>query len=345
MKNLKTYTEDELKNIIIDLGEKSFRSKQLFEWIHDKRVRSIDEISVFSKKTIENLKKSEYECQSLEIVERIDSKDKYTQKYLFKLSDGNIIESVLMKYKHGYSACLSTQVGCRMGCEFCASTKNGLVRSLEAGEILDQVYQMEKDFSINISNIVLMGTGEPLDNFNEVIKFFELIHSESGKNLGYRHITLSTCGLVPKIYELADLMYPITLSISLHSPYDEERKKIMPIANKYSIKEIVDSCKYYFKKTGRRITFEYTLIKGVNDGNSEAKALADLLKDFNAHVNLIPLNEIKESSMKTSTGENIKKFKAKLDKLGINATIRREMGLDINAACGQLRKDYMEQSM
>jgi len=345
MKNLKDYTQKELKLIMAEIGEKPFRAKQLFEWIHDKQVNNISNITVFSKKTIDALERHEYGLDNLEIIKRFDSKDKHTSKYLFKLVDGHAIESVLMKYKHGYSACLSTQVGCRMGCEFCASTKNGLVRNLKASEILDQVYQIEKDFSIKISNIVLMGTGEPLDNFDEVIKFFELIHSENGKNLGYRHITLSTCGIVPKIYDLADYLFPITLSISLHSPYDEERKKIMPVANKYTISEIIEACKYYFEKTGRRITFEYTLIQDINDGDKEAKALANLLKGLNAHVNLIPLNEIKESSMKTSTGKNVKNFQNKLERYGLNATVRREMGLDINAACGQLRKDYMEQSM
>ncbi|MCT4660375.1 MAG: 23S rRNA (adenine(2503)-C(2))-methyltransferase RlmN [Tissierellales bacterium] len=342
MKNLKTYTNEELQNIIESIGEKKFRAKQLFEWIHGKRVNQMDDITVLSKKIIEKISLNGYTVQSLSKVKRFDSKDKHTHKYLFKLEDDHVIESVLMKYHHGYSACLSTQVGCRMGCNFCASTKAGLVRNLTAGEIVDQIYQMEKDLNISISNIVLMGTGEPLDNFEEVVKFFRIVHDELGKNLGYRHITLSTCGLVPKIYELANLNIPITLSISLHSPFDDKRKEIMPIANKYSIDEIIKACKYYFNSTGRRITFEYTLIKGVNDGEREARAIGKLIKGLNAHVNLIPLNEIRESELETSTDGNVQNFKCILEKIGVNSTIRREMGLDINAACGQLRKDYMD---
>lgn len=342
MENLKKYTLEELQEIIESVGEKKFRAKQIFEWIHGKKVKNLDDITVLSKKIVEKIKNNGNYIGNISKIKRFDSKDKHTHKYLFKLEDGHAIESVLMKYHHGYSACLSTQVGCRMGCTFCASTKAGLVRNLSAGEIVDQVYQMEKDLNVSISNIVLMGTGEPLDNFDEVSKFFEIIHSDLGKNLGYRHITLSTCGIVPQIYKFADLELPITLSISLHSPFDEGRREIMPIANKYSIVEIIEACKYYFDKTGRRITFEYTLIKNVNDGKKEAEAIGNLIRGLNAHVNLIPLNEIKESKLETATNDNVERFKGVLAKLGVNSTIRREMGLDINAACGQLRKDYMD---
>ncbi|WP_069650213.1 23S rRNA (adenine(2503)-C(2))-methyltransferase RlmN [Caloranaerobacter ferrireducens] len=339
-KDLKSLTLDELKNLFESIGEKSFRGKQAFKWIHQRMINSINDITEFSK-TLKDKLNYEYKITKLQIVKRFDSKIDETKKYLFLLEDGNIIESVMMKYKHGISVCISTQVGCKMGCSFCASTKGGFVRNLTPGEIVDQVYQIQKDLDVKVSNIVLMGSGEPLDNFDNVIKFLELIHCKSGQNLGYRHITLSTCGIVPKIYELANLKIPITLSISLHSAFDNERRKIMPIANKYTIKDILDACKYYVSKTNRRITFEYTLINGVNDSVRHANELTKLLSGILCHVNLIPLNPIKEANFKTSKDANVLKFKEILESRNINTTIRREMGGDINAACGQLRRDYM----
>lgn len=342
-KDLKSLTLDELKNLFESVGEKSFRGKQAFKWIHQKMINSINDITEFSK-TLKDKLNHEYKITKLQIVKRFDSKIDETKKYLFLLEDGNIIESVMMKYKHGISVCISTQVGCKMGCSFCASTKGGFVRNLTPGEIVDQVYQIQKDLDVKVSNIVLMGSGEPLDNFDNVIKFLELIHCKSGQNLGYRHITLSTCGIVPKIYELANLKIPITLSISLHSPFDNERKKIMPIANKYTIKDILDACKYYVSKTNRRITFEYTLINGVNDSIRHADELTKLLSGILCHVNLIPLNPIKEANFKTSKDVHVLKFKEMLESRNINTTIRREMGGDINAACGQLRRDYINEN-
>ncbi|KPU28270.1 ribosomal RNA large subunit methyltransferase N [Caloranaerobacter sp. TR13] len=342
-KDLKSLTLDELKDLFKNIGEKSFRGKQAFSWIHHRMIDSIDDITEFSK-TLRDKLNYEYKITKLQIVKRFDSKIDETKKYLFLLEDGNIIESVMMKYKHGISVCISTQVGCKMGCSFCASTKGGFIRNLTPGEIVDQVYQIQKDLDVKVSNIVLMGSGEPLDNFDNVIKFLELIHCKNGQNLGYRHITLSTCGIVPKIYELANLKMPITLSISLHSAYDSERKKIMPIANKYTIKDILDACNYYVSKTNRRITFEYTLINAVNDSARHANELAKLLSGILCHVNLIPLNPIKEASFNTSKDVNVLRFKEILESRNIKTTIRREMGRDINAACGQLRRDYMNKS-
>ncbi|KGG81118.1 ribosomal RNA large subunit methyltransferase N [Caloranaerobacter azorensis H53214] len=342
-KDLKSLTLDELKNLFESIGEKSFRGQQAFKWIHKKMINSIDDITEFSKILKDKLNQ-EYKITKLQIVKRLDSKIDETKKYLFLLEDGNIIESVMMKYKHGISVCISTQVGCKMGCSFCASTKGGFIRNLTPGEIVDQVYQIQKDLNVKVSNIVLMGSGEPLDNFNNVIKFLELIHCKSGQNLGYRHITLSTCGIVPRIYDLANLKIPVTLSISLHSAFDDERKKIMPIANKYTIKDILDACRYYINKTNRRVTFEYTLINSVNDSERHANELAKLLSGMLCHVNLIPLNPIKEANFKTSKGTNVLKFKEILESRNINTTVRREMGGDINAACGQLRRDYMNEN-
>ncbi len=340
--DLKSLEVEELEEIFKNLGEKKYRSHQTFKWIHQKMVSSIDDITELPQGLRDKLN-SNFAISKLKIVKRLDSQYDDTSKYLFVLDDGNIIESVMMKYKHGVSVCLSTQVGCRMGCEFCASTKSGLVRNLLPGEILEQFYQIQKDQGKNITNVVLMGSGEPLDNYDNVMKFFKVIHDEEGQNLGYRHITISTCGLVPKIYDLADEGIPINLSISLHSPFDEERKKIMPIAKRYSIYEIMEACNYYIAKTNRRITFEYTLIHDVNDKLTDALELVKLFKGMLCHVNLIPLNSIKEFIHNKSNEIAIKKFKEILVKNGINTTIRREMGADVNAACGQLRRDYIEE--
>ncbi len=339
--DLKSLEIEELEEIFFNLGEKKYRARQAFKWIHQKMVSSIDDITELPQGLRDKLN-SRYRLSMLKIAERLDSKQDDTSKYLFILDDGNIIESVMMKYKHGISVCLSTQVGCRMGCEFCASTKSGLVRHLLPGEILEQFYQIQRDQNISISNVVLMGSGEPLDNYDNVMKFFRIIHDKDGQNLGYRHITISTCGLATRIYDLADEGVPINLSISLHSPFDEERKKIMPIAKKYSIHEIMEACSYYIAKTNRRVTFEYTLINGINDEPKDALEIVKLLKDMLCHVNLIPLNSIKEFSHTKSNESSVQKFKDILLKNRINATIRREMGADVNAACGQLRRDYID---
>ena len=273
---------------------------------------------------------------NLKLVSKLDG----TRKYLFELNDGNIIESVMMEYEHGVTVCISNQVGCRMGCRFCASTIDGLVRNLEPWEILDQIIKIQEDIGKRVSNLVLMGSGEPLDNFDNTKQFLKLVNDKNGLNIGYRHITLSTCGVVPKMYELADLEIPINLALSLHSPYDESRKEIMPIANAYSIKEVIDACKYYIKKTNRRVTFEYSLIKGVNDSQEDAKKLASLLKGMLCHVNLIPINKVDERDYEKPDKTYIYKFRDNLQKENIPATIRREMGADINGACGQLRRKH-----
>ncbi|WP_279230295.1 23S rRNA (adenine(2503)-C(2))-methyltransferase RlmN [Thermohalobacter berrensis] len=339
--DLKSFNLEELKKLMVEIGEKSFRGQQIFNWIHQKNVESFQDITVLSKELRDKLE-NKYKITNLKIFKRFDSKIDNTKKYLFLLEDGNIIESVMMEYKHGVSVCLSTQVGCKMGCTFCASTKDGLIRNLTTGEILDQVYKIQKDLNIKVSNIVLMGSGEPLDNYENVLKFLRIINHKHGQNIGYRHITLSTCGIVPNIYKLADEKLPITLSISLHATNDNERKKVMPITYKYSISEVIKACKYYIEKVNRRVTFEYTLIKGVNDTKENAKKLANLLKGMLCHVNLIPLNPIKEVDYRSSNKKSVKNFKRELENRGIKATIRREMGRDINAACGQLRRKYME---
>lgn len=342
--DLKSLSLSELKEIFNVLGEKAFRAEQTFKWIHHKRIENIDDITVLSKSLKENLKLN-FKISNIRLLKRFDSKIDDTKKYLFILDDDNIIESVMMKHPHGISLCLSTQVGCKMGCVFCASTKDGLIRNLTSSEIIDQVYKIQDDLNMKVSNIVLMGSGEPLDNYNNVIKFLKTIHSEKGQNLGYRHITLSTCGIVPKIIELADEELPITLSISLHAATDIERSKIMPISNRYKIDDILNACKYYINKTNRRITFEYTLIKGINDDKKDAVNLSKLLKGMLCHVNLIPLNPIKEVELKKTNDNYVNRFKQILDDYNINATIRKERGADINAACGQLRRDYLNSNL
>ena len=341
MKNidLKSYTLEELENLIISLREKKYRAVQMFEWMHQQNIKTIDDITIIPK-NFRNEISQKYFIDSLRIEKRFDSRIDGTKKYLIRLNDNHLIESVLMKYKHGYSACLSTQVGCRMGCLFCASTKGGLVRDLTAGEMLDQVYQMQKDAEVRISNVVLMGSGEPLENLEDVMKFLSIIHDEHGQNIGYRHITLSTVGIPEKIKQLADMGLQITLSISLHAPNDELRKKIVPVAKKYSIRSILGACTYYIEKTHRRITFEYALIKDLNDSIENARELAKLLKGMLCHVNLIPMNPIKESELQPSSKKTVQKFSDILVLKGRNVTTRRELGQDINAACGQLRRDY-----
>ena len=339
--DIKSLNFDELQKLITDLGGQTFRAKQIYSWLHQKDVVSFEEMTNLSKDFREKLNNF---CviTSLKPVEVLTSKIDDTKKFLFELEDGNVIESVLMKYHHGNSACISTQAGCRMGCKFCASTLDGLERNLKPSEMLDEIYRMQQISGEKVSNIVLMGSGEPLDNYENVLKFIDLITDEKGKNISNRNITLSTCGLVPEIYRLAESKRQLTLAISLHASNDSTRRKLMPIANKYSIHEILEACRYYFDKTGRRISFEYSLVAGVNDNLSEAEELAGLLKGRNCHVNLIPVNPIKERTFRRSDRQAVERFQAYLVKKGINATIRREMGSDINGACGQLRKSYKE---
>lgn len=335
--NLKDLTYDGLKELILKLKEPQYRAKQIFSWLH-RGAESFDEMSDISKALKEKLQEISY-ISSLEIEEKFVSKQDETRKYLFKLKDGNFIESVLMKYSHGYSICVSSQVGCRMGCKFCASTLNGRVRNLTAGEILDQILTVQKDAGVKISNIVMMGIGEPLDNFENVLIFLENVTSPNGLNIGMRHITISTCGLTDKIRELADMKLQLTLSVSLHASRDSVRSSIMPVNKIHPIDGLMDACDYYTQKTNRRISFEYTLIDGVNDNLSEAEELLKLLKGKLCHVNLIPVNPVKETGFKRTDRKNAEKFQLYLDRRGVPTTIRREMGSDINAACGQLRNN------
>lgn len=340
MYNILDFTLEELQNWMKENGESAFRAKQVFSWIY-KEVWNFDDMKNIPGSLKEKLKEN-FLIDIPKIVEVYESNVDGTKKILLSFNDNNLIECVLMKYKHGNSICVSTQVGCRMGCKFCASTIGGRIRDLTSGEILAEIMVAQKLLGERISNVVLMGSGEPLDNFDNVIKFLKLVNADYGLNIGQRHITLSTCGIVPKIKELADLNLSITLAISLHAFSDEKRKTIMPIANKYSISEILEACKYYMNKTGRRITYEYSLVSGVNDGKEDAKSLAQLLKNMNCHVNLIPVNEIKENSLKRPSKKTIEDFEEILKAHGIEVTVRREMGTDINAACGQLRRSYLD---
>lgn len=340
MINILDFTLKDLENWMIEHKEKSFRAKQIFSWIYKFKF-DFAEMNNLPKNLIEKLSNNFY-IGIPKIIEEYKSKIDETHKLLLMYNDGNIIETVIMKYKHGYSICVSTQVGCRMGCKFCASTIEGRVRDLSGGEILAEILVAQKVLGSRISNVVLMGSGEPLDNYDNVLKFLELVNSEYGLNIGQRHITLSTCGIVPKIYDLADKNYSITLAISLHATNDEKRREIMPIGNKYSIKEILEACNYYINKTGRRITFEYSLVKDVNDSIKDASELGILLKGMLCHVNLIPVNEVRENTFRRSSEKAIKEFENTIKNMGIEVTVRREMGRDINAACGQLRRSYMD---
>ena len=340
MIDLKDLTFEELGELLSGIGEPKFRTKQIFAWLH-RGVTSFDEMTDISKKTREKLAELSF-VSTLEIEEKYVSRLDKTTKYLFRLPDGNCIESVVMYYKHGISICISSQVGCRMGCRFCASTIGGLYRSLTAGEILNQGIFAQKDIGERISNIVMMGIGEPLDNYDNVVKFLHNVNHPEGLNIGYRHISLSTCGLVDKIYRLAEENLPITLSVSLHAPNNEIRDEIMPVNHKFRIEELIKACRDYIKTTTRRISFEYSLISGVNDSVENAKELAALLKGMLCHVNLIPVNQVKERGFHKGTRAEIEKFQNTLVSLGINATVRRELGSDISASCGQLRKRLMD---
>ena len=341
MKDIKSLTLSQLKDEMALLGEKPFRAGQIYKWLHVKLVSSFDDMTDLSAALREKLS-SEYEITDLKQLQVQVSKDDGTRKYLFELGDGNTVESVLMRYHHGNSVCISSQVGCRMGCKFCASTIGGCIRSLEPSEMLDQIYKITNDINERVSNVVVMGMGEPLDNFDNLIRFITLVTDENGLNISQRNITVSTCGLVPEIRKLADLHLSITLAISLHAGTDEKRKALMPIANKYSLDELLDACSYFFKETGRRLTFEYALIAGVNDTPGDADEIALLARKVSAHVNLIPVNPVTETGFRPTSGKETNAFKQALEKRGVNSTVRREMGRDIDGACGQLRKRMSE---
>jgi len=340
-RNIAAMTLEELTELIKGYGEPAYRAKQIFERIHGGNALSLEEITNIPKALREKLTGDGIDIFPVRILERLESKLDGTRKYIIGLHDGNVIESVLMEYKHGFSICISSQVGCRMGCSFCASTVEGRIRDLDAGEMLGQIYAIQKREGIRIHSLVIMGSGEPMDNFDNVVRFLTLISDPLGLNLSGRNITVSTCGLVEKMRELADMKFTLTLAVSLHSPTDELRQTFMPVAKKYSIAQIMDAADYYFEQTGRRVTFEYSLIKGVNDTPECAQELSKLLAGKNTHVNLIPVNPIKERKWERSSDNNVSAFKLMLEKNRINVTIRRGMGADIDAACGQLRRRYL----
>ena len=338
--DLKSLTLSELKKELEERGEKAFRAKQMYEWMHVKLARSFDEMSNLSKDLREKCKEW-YSYTALEAIQVQESKIDGTRKFLFKLHDGNVVESVWMKYKHGNSVCISSQVGCRMGCKFCASTLDGLERNLMPSEMLDQIYAITRLTGERVSNVVVMGTGEPMDNYDNLLQFIRILTDENGLNLSQRNLTVSTCGIVPRMRQLAEEHLQITLALSLHATTDEKRRNLMPIANRFSIEELMDACHYYFEQTGRRITFEYSLVGGVNDTKEDAEELIALAKPLCCHINLIPVNPIKERDYVQSDMSHIQGFKNKLEKNKINVTIRREMGRDIDGACGQLRRKHI----
>ncbi len=340
MKNIKDYNLDALKKEVETLGEKSFRAEQIFKWLFVEKVKSFDDMTNLSLELREKLKQN-YDICNFNIEKKLESSDG-TKKYLFGLSDGNAIESVLMQYHYGKSVCVSSQIGCKMGCKFCASTGIPFIRSLSAGEIVEQIIAIEQDIGEKISNIVFMGIGEPMDNYENVIRAIEILNNPKGLNIGARHISVSTSGIVPRIYDFADKNIQCTLSISLHSANNNTRSSMMPVNNAYNIEELIKACKYYIEKTNKRISFEYALAKDNNDNQKAAEELANLLQGMLCHVNLIPINNIEKGKYEKSSLENIIKFRDYLNKRGIVATIRRELGSDINAACGQLRRSYVE---
>ncbi len=340
--DIKSMMMDELKDWVISVGQPAFRAKQIYQWFHVKLADSAEEMTNLPKSLREIM--DSQEIYGVSVVTRLISDEDGTNKFLFRLHDGNVIESVLMKYKHGNSVCISSQVGCRMGCRFCASTIGGLVRNLTASEMLSQIYSIQKITGERVSNVVVMGTGEPLDNFDNLVRFIGMLTDENGLNISQRNVTVSSCGLVPEIKRLADMCMSITFALSLHAPNDEDRRALMPIANRYTIAEVLDACDYYFGKTGRRITFEYSLVKGQNDSPEKARELAHLIRGRNCHVNLIPVNPIKERDYERADNGAIETFKNILERNQITATVRRSMGRDIDAACGQLRRKYEEES-
>jgi 23S rRNA (adenine2503-C2)-methyltransferase len=339
--DIKSMYPEELRAILEEWGEKPYRAAQLFSWLHGKQAGSYEEMTNLPKAFREKLEKA-YPLTVLKAVDMQESRLDGTRKYLFALEDGNVIESVWMRYHHGNSVCISSQVGCAMGCRFCASTIGGKVRSLRASEMLEQVYRIRRLTGERVSHVVVMGTGEPLDNYDNLVRFLKLVSSPDGLNISQRNLTVSTCGLVPEMYRLAEEGLAVTLALSLHAPSDEKRKALMPVANRYSVRQVLDACENYVRKTGRRITFEYALAAGQNDSGEDAEMLAGLISGMNCHVNLIPVNPVRERKFSRSGKKVILNFQNKLEKYGINVTIRREMGGDIDGACGQLRKRYMD---
>ena len=341
VKNIKEYNLDELQEEMLAIGEKKYRAEQIFKWLYVEKVKEFDEMTNLSIELREKLKQ-EYTMCNFKILKKQEASDG-TKKYLFDVLDGNAIESVLMEYHHGKTICVSSQIGCKMGCNFCASTGIKFIRSLTCGEIVEQVLAVEQDIGDKISNIVFMGIGEPFDNYENVMKAIKILNNQKGLNIGARHISISTSGLVPMIYKFADEELQCTLSISLHATNDEKRSQMMPINNRYNIEELMKACKYYIEKTNKRISFEYALAKDNNDNLADAKELVKLLKGMLCHVNLIPINKIENGSYVKSTNENIIKFRDYLNDNGIVATIRRELGSDIDAACGQLRRKSLKE--
>lgn len=340
--DIKSMNIEELEGLLQKLGEPKFRAKQIFDWLHNKQVDSFEEMTNLPKPLREKLAERAA-IYGVAIVRRLVSKADGTRKYLFALADGAIIESVWMQYEHGSTVCISTQVGCRMGCKFCASTLDGVERSLTAGEMLSQIYAIQKDCGERVHGTVLMGSGEPLDNYENVLRFLQLVNDPKGQNMGQRHITLSTCGLVEKIYALAEENLQITLAVSLHAPNDAIRTQTMPIAKVYPMERLLQACRDYAAKTKRRITFEYALIHGVNDSDAQARELAKKLQGMLCHVNLIPVNDVKERDYQKSGSERVQRFAALLKENGIEATVRRRLGSDIDAACGQLRRSHLQE--
>ncbi len=343
MTDIKSMNLKELKDYVSSLGEKPFRAKQLYEWMHVKLADSFDEMTNLSKDFRSKLKENA-SLTRLETEEVQTSKEDGTQKFLFRTEDNNYIESVRMVYHHGVSVCISSQIGCRMGCRFCASTIGGVIRNLTAAEMLDQVYRIQKEGGERVSHIVVMGMGEPFDNYDNLIRFLHMITDENGLHISARNITVSTCGIVPGIRHFAEEELPVTLALSLHASNQKTREEMMPVAKSWPLPEVLDACQYYFDRSGRRITFEYSMANGINDSEESAQELAALLKEKNCHINLIPINPVREKSYEQSTREAITRFKKKLENYGINVTIRREMGRDIDGACGQLRKRYTDTS-
>lgn len=341
--DIKSLYPEELEAKLKLIGLPAFRAKQIYEWLHVKLATGYDDMTNLSKDLREKMK-SEFPITILKEVDSLHSATDGTVKYLFRLMDDRVIESVLMKYHHGNSVCISSQVGCRMGCRFCASTIGGKERDLLPSEMLEQVYRIQALSGERVSNIVIMGTGEPLDNYDNVMRFLRLVTDPKGLNISARSITVSTCGIPDKICAFANEGLPVTLALSLHAPNDEIRRQLMPVASKYALTEVMDAFLYYYEKTGRRLTFEYSLVEGVNDSEDQAKELVRLVKGINCHVNLIPVNPIKERNYRKSEDTRIQKFKFILEKNRINVTIRREMGADIDAACGQLRKSYLDKN-
>ncbi len=338
-RDIKSLTLSQLKEEMEALGEKSFRARQLYEWMHVKLAERYEEMTNIPHKLLDQCRER-YTYTVLKKIRMQESKLDGTRKYLFELADGNTVESVWMRYKHGNSVCISSQVGCRMGCRFCASTLDGLERNLLPSEMLEQIYAITRHTGERVSNVVVMGTGEPMDNFDNLLQFITLLTDENGLHISQRNITVSTCGIVPRMYQLADRHLQITLALSLHAATNEKRRELMPVADRYSLEELMEVCACYFEQTGRRITFEYSLVKDVNDTIEDAEQLIRLIKGLNCHVNLIPVNPIKERDYIQSERRAVEQFKEYLEKNGINATVRREMGRDIDGACGQLRRRH-----